>query len=77
MGLNFYLYFFTSALFRTALKNVFRCGNVASQAARVPNVRARLAGQQDRGNMESQEARVPNVRARLAGQQDRGNMESQ
>ncbi len=26
MGLNFYLYFFISALFRTALKNVFRCG---------------------------------------------------
>ncbi len=49
MGLNFYLYFFTSALFRTSLKNVFRYGNMTGQAARVPNVRAHLDGQQARG----------------------------
>ncbi len=46
MGLNFYLYFLTSDLFRKALKNIVRCCNVESQVARVPNVRARLAQQQ-------------------------------
>ncbi len=50
MGLNFYLYFFTSALFRTALKNVFRCGKETTQGDRVPNVRAHLDGQQARGH---------------------------